>query len=380
MRSGRQRSRAPRVKSSRNQKPYRRVLSRSRANPIVLSEQVTRIVPHSIAKGVDICGDDNNYLYIVRSDAGVYMQSDNLNKGGNIEVFDLHYACQWGDHYLANDGYFYIVQKDSYRRVTNMNTDADAVVYSLHPHCQGGDHYFSMSGSFYIVYKDRDIYRRTSNMNNDQDAVEYSLNHDCGDGLYYWGYGDYVYFVKPVGEWGPLYHKTSNLNRDSDSNDYSFATDVVNFLPGGIAITKGPAFGEWKLLKSFENESKTPVEWTKEISHQKGAERSKLSSIEHNWNIKVSASYKSGDIAAAFAKYQFSLSASYGGKSVDTTTESWKEVTTVTEKVSLSVAPGQQVYFWQYQLGFGEEDILFCRKMKLTHNHDPPEETPLTIV
>ena len=41
-----------------------------------------------------------------------------------------------------------------------------------------------------------------------------------------------------------------------------------------------------------------------------------LSSIEHNWNMKVSASHSSGGIAAAFAKYQFSLSGIYGEKSL----------------------------------------------------------------
>jgi hypothetical protein len=66
----------------------------------------------------------------------------------------------------------------------------------------------------------------------------------------------------------------------------------------------------------------------------------------------VTANYSSGDlIAANFAKYQISLEASYDGKSVDTTTESWDDVTTVTEKVSVSVPPDQQVCFWQHKVG-----------------------------
>ncbi|CAB4022424.1 Hypothetical predicted protein, partial [Paramuricea clavata] len=217
--------------------------------------------------GVDLCGDDYyGHHYIIRSDAGVYMRSDNLNKVSNIEVFDLHYSCKGGDHYLANNGYFYIINGTNYRRVTNMNTDADSTVYALHPNCQGGDHYLSMGGKFYIIYKDRGIYRRTTNMNKDENAVEYHLHPSCRDGLYYWG----------------------NMNNNLDRVDNSFAMGVVKFLPGGLATTNGPAFGEWELLKSFENTSHVTVDWSKQVSHQRGAKREKLSSIEHDWNFKIS--------------------------------------------------------------------------------------------
>ena len=336
------------------------------------------IVPHSIAPGVDFCGDDSNN-YIIRSDAGVYMRSDNLNKGSNIEVFNLHYSCKWGHHYLANDGYFYIINDTKYRRVTNMTTDADSVVYSLHLNCQGGDHYLSMCGKFYIIYKDRGVYRRTTNMNKDEDAVEYHLHPSCRDGLYYWGCDEYAYVVKKTSHWGPQYHKTTNMDNNSDNIDHSFAMDVVKFLPGGLATTHGPAFGKWELLKSFENTSDETVDWSMQVSHRTGARRENLSSIEHDWNLKVSESI-SAIIPEIFVKYQLSLEASYGGKSVDTTTESWEEATTVREKVSVSVPFGKQVCFWQYKVGLGDKDILFCPKMKMTHSKDPPTAIPLKTV
>ena len=333
---------------------------------------------------MDLCGD-GGYSYIIRSDAGVFMKSDNLNKGSNIEVYNLHYSCRGGDHYLAVNGYFYIVLGTSYRRVTDMSTDADAVVYTLHKNCQGGDHYFCMNGKYYIVFQRRGVYRRTTNMNKDEDAVEYSLHSSCRDGLYYWGDGGYAYFIKPVGQWGhsyhfnflPQYHQTSNLNKNEDKKDFSFGMDAVIFLPGGMAIIPGPVYGEWKLLQGFKNTSGVDANWSKEVSHQKGAKKEKLSSIEHNWNIKVSASYSSGDIAALFAKFQFSLEESYCGKSVDTTTESWEDVTTVTEKISVKVKPCQEVSVWQYKLGFGGEDIVFCPRMEMTNSKKPPTSIPL---
>jgi hypothetical protein len=195
------------------------------------------IVPHAVAApGVDFCGV-KGYHYIVRSDAGIYIKAENLNKGSDVKVFDLHYSCKGGDHYLANNGYFYIIKGKNYRRVTNMNTDADSVVLSLHPNCQGGDHYLSMCGKFYVIYKDRGVYRRTTNLNEDTNAVEYSLHPNCKDGLYFWGLDKYAYVIKPLGNWGPQYHKTSNMNHDWDSLDSSFTKHVVDFLPGAPGLT-----------------------------------------------------------------------------------------------------------------------------------------------
>ncbi len=211
------------------------------------------IVPHSIAPGVDFCGV-KGYHYIVRSDAGIYIRADNLNKGSEVKVFDLHYSCKGGDHYLANNGYFYIIKGNNYRRVTNLNTDADSVVHSLHPNCQGGDHYLSMCGKFYIIYKDRGVYWRTTNMNENEEAVEYSLHPNCRDGLYYWGLDKYAYVIRPLGNWGPQYRKTSNMSLDWDSHDSSFTKDVVNFLPGapGVAITNDSSIGQCKLVECSE--------------------------------------------------------------------------------------------------------------------------------
>ena len=194
------------------------------------------IVPHSIAPGVDFCAV-KGYHYIVRSDAGVYVKTENLNKGSDAKVFDLHYACKGGDHYLANNGYFYIIKGKSYRRVTNMNTDADSVVYSLHSNCLGGDHYLSMCGKFYFIYLDRGVYRRTTNMTEDEDSVEYTLHPNCRDGLYFWGLDKYAYVIKPPGNWGPQYHKTTNMNHDWDIVDSSSSQCVVDFLPGAPGLT-----------------------------------------------------------------------------------------------------------------------------------------------
>ena len=221
------------------------------------------IVPHSIAPGVDFCAV-KGYHYIVRSDAGIYIKTENLNKGSDVKVLDLHYSCKGGDHYLANNGYFYIIKGKNYRRVTNMNTDADSVVQSLHPNCQGGDHYLSMCSKFYVIYKDRGVYIRTTNLSEDENAVEYSLHPKCKDGLYFWGLDKFAFMIKPLGNWGPQYHKTSNMNHDWDSLDSSVSKHVIDFLPGapGLTITNDNSVVGYKLDVNSSEKVENPTKDT----------------------------------------------------------------------------------------------------------------------
>ncbi|KAJ6651867.1 hypothetical protein lerEdw1_015972 [Lerista edwardsae] len=338
---------------------------------------MAQIVPKYKAPGVDFCGVDT-YYYIVRSDAGCYMRSTNFNKGAELDVFSLHNSCRGGDHYLAHeDDLFYIIKEEHYRRVSNMNEDTGAVVYRLHHNCQGGDHYLSAFGHFYIIFQNRGVYRRVLNMNTDEDAVEYTLHPNCRDGLYYWGTKENFYFVKPYDKWGAQYFRCTDLHQSSEAVTYSFDADVVNFLPGGLGITHGISFGRWEALKTISNDSNTPITWNKKITKKVGYTKKRMSSVESNWKIHMSASYQPGLLTELAAKYQFSLSAEYGGKSVNTLQEDWSEVTETEESISLTLQPQEKVYVWQYQLGLGQESVLFCRSMKFTNDSRPPTEIPL---
>ncbi|XP_017579681.1 uncharacterized protein LOC108443483 [Pygocentrus nattereri] len=328
-------------------------------------------------KGVDFCGVNDNY-YIVRSDLGCYMYSTNFHRGHDLIVYSLHPSCQGGDHYLAhNDDAFYIIKGNSCRRVSNMNRDLDSSVFELHPNCRGGDHYLSAYGNFYIIFKSRGVYRRITDLSTDGEAVEYTLHPNCQDGLYYWGTKSYTYFLKPKDQWGVQYHKTDNLNKDTDANTYSIHPDVLNFLPGGLAETQGPAFGKWELIKTIANDSETPINWEKKITRKVGYTKSKTSSIEHNWKVAMSATYSAGTLTESIAKFQFSVSAEYGGQSVNTDNESWEEATEMEESVSLALQPHSKMYVWQYKLGFGKEDVLFCRDLRFDDDSNHPTDVPL---
>ncbi|XP_056605096.1 uncharacterized protein LOC130421305 [Triplophysa dalaica] len=335
------------------------------------------IVPRKKTKGVDFCGL-NYYYYIIRSDIGCYMQAGNFNKGLELSVFKLHPSCQNGDHYFGHKNrYFYVIKGKSYRRVRDLSTDSDAAVANLHANCQGGDHYFSAFDWFYVIFQGKGRFRRTKDLSLDSEAGEYKLHPNCSNGLYYWGLPDHIYFLKQASEWGVEYYKGTDLEKDKRTDVYSVHPDVLNFLPGGLSITRGPAFGRWEKIKTITNDSNTPVTWERTIMKRVGYNKEKMKEITHNWKISVSASMESGELSALIAKYQFSLSSEYGGSHVSTEKEIWEEVTEVGEKITLVLKPHESLYLWQYKLGLGEESVLFCRDLRMDDEPNPPAEVPL---
>ncbi|XP_077053704.1 uncharacterized protein LOC143706044 [Siphateles boraxobius] len=337
------------------------------------------IVPKHRIKGVDFCGSCS-YYYIIRSDLGCYMRSSNFNKGSDLSIHDLHPSCQHGEHYFADENeQFYIIKGDDFRSVTDLSKDTDSSVFTLHPDCRGGDHYLSAFDWFYIIFQEKGTYRRTIDLSKDSGSDEYPLPPNCRDGLYYWGLPDHFYFLKPTSDWGVEYYKGTSLNRDVCTAVYSVHSDVLNFLPGGLSITNGPAFGKWVKTKTVSNDSLTPVTWQKKIK-KVGYNKEKMSQITHNWKIEASATISSGKLAALISQYQFSLMGLYGGASVDTELENWNEETEEEEILSFELKPNERLYLWQFQLGLGSEPVLFCKDLKITDQPNPPTDVPLPPV
>ncbi|XP_072518490.1 uncharacterized protein [Salminus brasiliensis] len=335
------------------------------------------LLPKSKIKGVDFCGTNEVSKYIIRSDLGCYMYGRNLHQGLDLTVYSLHPSCQGGDHYLASYDRFYIIKGNSYRCVSDMTKDLESAVYDLHPNCRGGDHYLSAHGLFYIVFQSRGVFRQTCNLTTDHDGRLYDLHPNCRDGLYYWGAHNRLFMLKPKDQWGIQFHCTNNIETDTYAETFSMHPDVLNFLPGGLAETQGPAFGKWDLVKTITNDSDTPIAWEKRITRKVGYTKAKLSSIEHNWKLAMTTTYQSGVLTEAIAKFQFSLTAEYGGKSVNTENESWEEATEVEEKMNLTLEPNKKMHVWQYKLGFGKEDVLFCRDLVFDDDPNPPTVVPL---
>ncbi|XDV37862.1 hypothetical protein PO909_007398 [Leuciscus waleckii] len=332
------------------------------------------IIPRHKMKGVDFCGCQTHY-YIIRSDLGCYMRSSNFRAGSDISVYALHPSCQLGDHYIGDTNWFYIIKGNQIRRVYDLTEDTDSSVYTLHPKFQGGDHYLAAFGWFYIIYQS--TYRRTADLSSDYNSNEFPLHPNCRNGLYYWGLPDHYYFLKPTSNWGVEYYKGDDFQKDSCVGVHSFHPDVLNFLPGGLAKTSGPALGKWVNIKTAHNDSPTPMKLTRKVTKKVGYKKEKMSQMTHNWKISASATMSAGILAESIAKYQFSLSAEYGGSSLNAEKENWNEETMVEEELSCELKPNERLYVWQFQLGFGSEAVLFCRDLKITNKPNPPTEVPL---
>ncbi|KAL1250497.1 hypothetical protein QQF64_018293 [Cirrhinus molitorella] len=373
------------------------------------SDTMSGVIPRSKAKGTDIC-TFNKYYYIIRSDLGCYMKTSDLNKGSDISIFPLHPACQNGDHYIGGYSCFHIIKGNSCRKVTDLSTDSDAKDYSLHRNCRGGDHYFAAHKYFYVIFQEKGILRVTADMNLDSDAKEHTLHPNFRDGLYYWGLqikplprrsrlfsvtafllfealtveilslaGHFCSFfiLKPASLWGAQFCTVPDLSKNERTAVYSVHPDVLNFLPGGLSVIKGPVIGMWENIKTITNDSNTPVTWQKKVTKKVGYNKEKMTQITRNWKIASSASIESGELARLIAKLQLSFSAEYGGSHVSTENESWNEATEEEEKLTFELKPKESVYLWQYKLGLGQESVLFCRNLTITNEPNPPTEAPL---
>ena len=345
-----------------------------------------QIVPKSApeARGIDFCAAQDFY-YIIRSDLGVYMRCKNFHEGEDIKIFPLSPACRWGDHYMAGGGfgntnYFYIIKGNEYRRVTDMSLDKDAEVHSLHPKCRGGSFYYCAYGNcewFYVVYGDRGVYRKVKNMNTDQNAVEYPIHKEFQNSLYIWGDAVYVVCLKQESKWGVTYYRSTDMQQNLEPDTFSLHESVLNFVPGGLAQTKGKAFRCWANITSFSNNTNVPVDLEKTITKTVGLKRRKLTSaIERNWSVEL-ADYEEGHLSEAISKHQFYLVSKYGGTDeISLEDEKWNEISEESESVNLQIAPHSEISVSQFQRGFGKEKYLFFSKLEIFEGSLPPEEPP----
>ena len=376
-----------------------------------------RIVPRSEAPGVDFCGGVSGEICIIRSDLKCYMTVADLHTGKDATLHSLHPSCSGGDHYFAiysNPGIgasrtsYYIVKGNEFREVSDLTNDTDPRMGVLHERCQGGDFYVATAKFFtatyirifIIVFIDKGILRVVTDLETGQkDAAlvtweaEYNLNKEMLDGLYFFGTKTKTagklafYVIKPYGKWGLQYYCSDDMGTDGEKSGQTSSVhpSVTNFLPGGLGITAGPTVGSWKLIESFTNHSTGNLEGlTCEVSKTVGYNRQALSSIERNWSTTTSVSTEASagivveKVFEAAVRNQFSLSQTYGGKSVQTTSQDWRDEETIKETYDIGkFAPGRSVYIWQYKISLRDiPDILQSRNWAFTDTATPPTSDP----
>ncbi|XP_039354774.1 uncharacterized protein LOC120380923 [Mauremys reevesii] len=338
------------------------------------------LVPHKDAPGTDVFLNQGG-VFIVRSDLGCYLRTEELKTGTGIEIRRLHPACRGGDHYLSdseNPPDIYVIKGDSYQVVKDLSTDAGATVHELHPNCRGGDHYITYGSNFSIIFLERGVMRSVLDLSTDEQGHDTPLKPDRCKGLYYFGF---VYFqgqIEVDEKWGAQCYLFLDIVSEKDV--FSIHPNVLNFFPGGLALTQGASTSSWECIKTLQNDSDSSITWSDKVTCKVGYAKQQMSTIEHNWNISAEMSLGAGELTKLITQFQFSFKAEYGGRSVRTEQEDWNEAREEEESIQVTLEPKTKLYIWQYQLGIGQKPVLFCRDVHFTKEDKPPERIPLPPV
>jgi len=328
----------------------------------------TNIVPHS--KGIDICSNTKKQFAVIRSDLGCFMIASDMHEENDVGVYPLHDNCSGGDAYLADDGgWYYIIKGTKYHSCKDLSTDAHGTDLDLVDNMQGGDHYYNWGLENTIV--NGDDFMWTMDMNTQPAAYPGYLSTMLVGGSYYWANKNYIYALNRPREMGVVtFNECINPVQDWDNgSDITMAMDVVSFLPGGIAQSLGKAFGKWVAVVDYSYDPSVdgPVDL------KVGFDQSAVDSITENWTIHDAISEH--ELLKHMCQYQFSLDASYGGISTDTTHLIWDNF------YELPMYPDNVLgVYWQYQFGFGETTCLYLKQFiddtAGTTPTDPPDLYP----
>lgn len=285
-------------------------------------------------------------------------------------------------------GSFVIIKGTYFTTVENLWSPESPVEWNeMSSLCQRGDHYMYTETAKFVIVQGSTYYMVPNLYSTTTDGYNI-LQDDMKNGLYYYGLGDNFCAIhertKDSIDLGTVYTKTDRLSLEG--TDYYVYPDFLNFLPGGISLSFGTASPRWELLKTFTNSSATALQWSQEVSQKVGYNNTQFEQIEKNWEVSaeasISTSFSGGFLVKAAVEAQFSLSATFGGASLESHQQDWSNEHTLTESLAVEVEAGKSVYIWQYRLEFSESTtaVLYCRDVAITDSNTPPSLIPLPTI
>ncbi|KAM6450749.1 uncharacterized protein PHA67_017715 [Liasis olivaceus] len=330
------------------------------------------IVPRTASPGTGVFITRHG-AFVVRSDLGYFLQTLDFCSGQDIKVQPLHPACRGKDHYLGDpsSSTIFLLHGDSFCQVSDLNSEPPSDVFPLHPSCQGGDQYAFCEGCFFIFFLSRGVVLSMANLATGALIKEIQLESTLLDGLYYYG-ADAARLVCFRMDEEQHLCGTSFAITAGHKESFVIHPDVVSFLPGGLSLTHGAAFGEWQCLKLLSNATDLPAPSSYEISRKVG-----YSKLELGLKAHVDKSVDPESLAISLLQHQFALPAIYGGVGLRTEQEEWEEEAEEEEPLRVILQPRQKLYWWHYCLGLGKKPILYCRSLKITRSPSPPTHIPL---
>ncbi|XP_053119861.1 uncharacterized protein LOC128330686 [Hemicordylus capensis] len=298
---------------------------------------------------------------VVRPDVNCYLLLPSLPTSPCAELWPLHPSLRGGEHYFSSRWHnsVYVIRDNTFLEAQDLSTSAD--VKRLHPSCCGGHHYFIVGGCFVIILSPGTMTAVTDLTTGEPDtSLDLGHHQWCKEKME--SRQSYLYW---------------QLWDNFTESFFTFNPNILNFLPEGLSLTKGTAFGAWELLNTFHNYSEMPVSSTHRVFQKVGCAKEKLADVGIGWTASLPDSLELSSIAVALTKAQFALPTEYGGMGVNTEQEEWEDIYEEEKILELLLQPNDIAYVWQYQLGLGKNAILFCREVKVTHSSDLPLEIPL---
>ncbi|KAF7234882.1 Pannexin-2 [Varanus komodoensis] len=301
---------------------------------------------------------------IVRPDLSSFLLLPSLPTSPEAQLFPLHASLREGEHYFGSRWLdsVYIIKGNKLLEAQDLSSSPRGPARPLHPSCCGGQHYFVTPwGTIGVILSPGTMTAMKDLTTGEPDPIMDLGQHPWSKEKME-SHRSYLYW---------------QLQDNFSGEFFSFHPNVLSFLPGGLGILRGPAFGAWELLSTFHNYSHTRATKTQGIFRKVGCAKEKLADIGQSWVASPSDFPKSGSIAVVITQAQFALPTEYGGLGLSTEQEEWGEAHEKEETLQFTLEPDEAAYVWQYRLGLGKEDILFCRAIKVTCSCDPPSEIPL---
>uniref|UniRef100_A0A8C8S5W6 Uncharacterized protein n=1 Tax=Pelusios castaneus TaxID=367368 RepID=A0A8C8S5W6_9SAUR len=329
---------------------------------------MARIAPRARSPGTDVFATHHGF-FVVRSDAGCFLQAPSCHTPEAVEIRSLHPTCRGGEHYVGDttSSAIYILRGDAFHRTLDLSVAPSPDALPLHPTCHGGDHYTSWDGRFSIIFLTRGMVLSVADLTTGAEAEETPLIPAARCGLYYYAPDStHLAFLHVDEQQGLCSHIFSSTGH---WEVLPIHANVASFLPGGLALVHGNSFGAWEHVKLIQNETDEPLPSSHEITRKVGHVEEKLA----NWTF-TSAPV---DLSMALLQAQFSLPPAYGGLGLRTEQEEWEMVAEEGEELRVILQPRQKLYWWQYVLGLGQRPLLFCRCLKVTRSPAPPTTVPL---
>uniref|UniRef100_T1DML5 Uncharacterized protein n=1 Tax=Crotalus horridus TaxID=35024 RepID=T1DML5_CROHD len=330
------------------------------------------IVPQTASPGSEVFVTRHG-AFVVRSDLGYFLQTLDFCSGQDLKIKPLHPACRGKDHYVGDpsSSTIYLLHGDSFCQVTDLNSEPPSDVFPLHPSCRGADQYAFCEGYFFIFFLSRGVVLCVADLATGALIKEIHLESTLLNGLYYFG-ADAEHLACFRMDEEQRLCGTCFATTTGHKESFAIHPDVVSFLPGGLSLIYGAAFGQWQCLKLLSNATDLPMPSSYAISRKVG-----YSQLELGLKAHVDESVSPESLTVSLLQRQFALPAVYGGLGLQTEQEEWEEAAEEEEPLRVILQPRQKLYWWHYCLGLGKTPILYCRSLKITRNPSPPTNIPL---